>query len=266
MYYPRALPHRGKLHGVEYEYLEQGQGPPLLYLHAGEGLDPDEALLRTLSKDFRVTALAHPGFGLSDRPPYIQTVDDLAYFYLDYLDAVGLRDLTLVGSSLGAWIALEIATKDISRIHRLVLDNPVGLRFRQRTERDFLDIFQEAPPDWSKLLLAGSPQDERNWEAEPEDVALRAARNREAFTKYAWDPYLYNPQLKWRMHRVTCPALVLWGEQDRIASRDYATAFADTLPNGELTPVPHAGHYAFHDQPDMMAQAVLNFYRRTQQI
>jgi pimeloyl-ACP methyl ester carboxylesterase len=262
MYYPRALPQRGKLSGLEYEYLEVGDGPPLLYLHAHEGLDPGEAVLAKLARHFRVIALAHPGFGLSELPRGFRTIDDLSYFYLDYLDAQGLKDLTVLGSSLGGWLAMEIATKDCSRISRLVLDNPLGLRFSDRTKRDFIDIFMMPPPDWSKVLLAGSPDDDRDWSAESDDVALRASINRETFTKLGWSPYLHNPRLTWRTHRVTAPTLVLWGEEDKLASRDYAQAYAKALPNGALQVIKGAGHFAHHDQPDAVADAVLAFVRQ----
>jgi pimeloyl-ACP methyl ester carboxylesterase len=259
MYYPRALPKRGRLSGLEYEYLERGDGPPLLYLHAGEGLDPDEALLERLARRFKVLAPAHPGFGLSEISKHFRTVDDLSYFYLDLLDANDLKDLTIVGSSLGAWIALEIATKNASRIRRMVLDNPVGLRFSERKERDFIDIFQVQPADWSTLFLAGGQADDRDWEAEPEDVALRAARSREAFSRFAWSPYLHNPRLPGRLHRATAPTLVLWGDQDKVASRAYAESYAAALPDGRLQVIAGAGHYGFHDQPAAVAEAVFDF-------
>ena len=264
MYYPRALPRRGRLSGLEYEYLERGDGPPLLYLHAGEGLDPDEALLEKLSRRFRVIAPAHPGFGLSEVTGQFRTVDDLSYFYLDLLEAEGLTDLTVVGSDIGAWIALEMAVKDVSRIGRMVFDNPIGLRFGTRTERNFIDIFQTQPIDWSTLFLAGAPQDDRDWQAEPEDVALRGARNREAFARFGWSPYLHNPRLPGRLHRATAPTLVLWGDQDKVASRAYAQSYAAALPNGRLEVIEGAGHYGFHDQPAAVAEAVLAFARQPQ--
>jgi len=264
MYYPRALPQRGKLSGLEYEYLEKGEGPPLLYLHACEGLDPDEAVLAKLARHFHVIALAHPGFGMSELPRRFRTIDDVSYFYLDVLDARGLKDLTVVGSSLGAWIALEIATKDCSRISRIVFDNPVGLRLSERRNRDFVDIFMHPPPDWTKLFLAGAPEDDRDWSADPDDVALRAARNRETFTRLAWSPYLHNPALNWRLHRASAPALVLWGDQDKVASRRYAEAYAASLPNAQLAVIAGAGHFAFHDKPDEVAEAVLAFARQPQ--
>ncbi|MFC3173706.1 alpha/beta fold hydrolase [Novosphingobium bradum] len=259
MYYPRALPRRRQLNGITFECLERGEGPPLLYLHASEGLDPDEAVIARLAENFRVIAPAHPGFGLSELPRTTRTVDDLAYFYLDLIDAEGWDDLTVVGSSFGGWLALEIATKYAHRIGRLVLDNPLGLRFAERADRDFIDLFQLPPPDWSRHFLAGAPEDERDWSAEPEDVALRAARNREAFTRFGWAPYLHSPALKARLHRAAMPALVLWGEEDAVASRGYAEAVARVLPQARFQAIAGAGHYAFHDQPEAVARAVADF-------
>lgn len=262
MFYPRALPGRATIAGTSVELLEVGSGPDLLYLHAGEGADPAAAFLPPLARHFRVLMPSHPGFGLSDLPDHVATMDDLSYFYLDWMDHFDLKDVTLVGSSIGAWLALEIATKDRSRLSRLVLDNPVGLRFGERTERDFFDIFHESPTEWTKFYLAGAPDDLRDWAAEPEDVALRAARNREMFTRLAWAPYLHNPQLKARLHRIDLPALVLWGEQDRIASRSYAGSFAGALPQGECWAIAGAGHFASVDQPAAFAGAIVDFARR----
>lgn len=263
MFYPRALPRRLTICGTSIELFEAGSGPDLLYLHAGEGADPEAPFLHQLARRFRVIMPAHPGFGLSDLPGHVSTVDDLGYFYLDLIEQLDLRDVTLVGSSVGAWLAMEIATKDRTRLARLVLDNPLGLRFGERTERDFFDIFHESPTEWTKFFLAGAPEDRRDWASEPEDVAMRAARNREAFTLLAWSPYLHNPKLRARLHRADLPALVLWGDQDRIASQAYAAAVADALPQGQFRTIAGAGHLANVDQPEVFADAILDFARST---
>ena len=259
MFYPRALPERRNVAGLEIELLETGSGPDLLYLHAGEGADPESPLLASLAKHFRVIMPAHPGFGLSERASHMDNIDDLAYFYLDLIEKFGLRDLTLVGSSLGAWIAMAMAIKNRDRLSRLVLDNPVGLRFAERTERDFFDIFHISPTEWTKVFLAGEPEDSRDWAAEPEDVALRAARNREGFTRLAWSPYLHDPKLRHRLHRIDLPTLVLWGAQDRLASRGYAEQVTQALPNAELRIIEGAGHLAAVDQPEAVSAAILAF-------
>ena len=260
MYYPGALPKRITLGGLELEYLDEGSGPTVLYLHSSEGASADLELVRKLAKTHRVIMPALPGFGLSETASYISSVDDMSYACLDLLEVLDLQDVTVVGSSLGGWLAVELATKASDRIGRLVLDNPLGLRFRsQATERQFPDIFQDLPAQWSAYFSASEPTDERDWVSGEKDVALRAARNREAFVKVAWSPYLHNPKLSGRIHRVHVPALVLWGDQDKLASRDYAQSYADALPNAELKVIAGAGHFAFHDKPDAVASAVLEF-------
>ena len=265
MYYPGALPKRITVGGLDLEYLDEGQGPVILYLHSSEGASPDIALVQQLAKTNRVVMPALPGFGLSETASYISSVDDMSYACLDLLDALDLRDVTVVGSSIGGWLAVELATKGSNRIGRLVLDNPLGLRFRsQATERQFPDIFQDLPAQWSAYFSAKEPTDERDWVSAEGDAALRAARNREAFVKVAWSPYLHNPKLSGRIHRASVPALVLWGDQDKLASREYAQSFADALPNAQLKVIAGAGHFAFHDNADAVASAVLEFAGQTQ--
>ena len=260
MYYPGALPKRITVGGLELEYLDKGSGPVILYLHSSEGANADLELVERLAKTHRVVMPALPGFGLSETASHVRTVDDMSYACLDLLEELDLRDVTVVGSSLGGWLAVELATKASDRIARLVLDNPLGLRFRSKaTDRQFPDLFQDLPAQWSAYFLAGAPADERDWVSVDKDVALRAARNREAFVKVAWSPYLHNPKLSGRIHRVRVPALVLWGDQDKLTSRDYAQSFADALPNAELKVIPGAGHFAFPDKPDAVASAVLDF-------
>lgn len=265
MHYPGALPKKTRLGGLEVEYLDVGSGPSILYLHSSEGATPELALMKRLSESHRVVMPAHPGFGLSETAPWISTVSDLSYVYLDLLEALGLKDLTLVGSSLGGWLAVELATKGSDRIGRMVLDNPLGLRFQDKaTERDFPDVFQFLPSEWSRFFLAGAPADERDWASTPEAVTACAARNREAFVKLGWSPYLHSPKLKGRLHRAKMPTLVLWGDQDGLASREYAENYVAALPNAELKVIQGAGHFAFHDKPDAVASAVLDFARQTE--
>lgn len=260
MYYPGALPKQIALGGLKLEYLDEGQGSVILYLHSSEGANSDLELVRTLAKTHRVVMPALPGFGLSETASHVKTVDDMSYVCLDLLEALDLRDVTVVGSSLGGWLAVELAAKASDRISRLVLDNPLGLRFRKdATERQFPDLFQDLPSQWSAYFLAGSPADSREWHTVDDDTRLRAARNREAFVKVSWSPYMHNPKLAGRIHRATVPALVLWGDQDAFASREYAQSYADALPNAALKVIAGAGHFAFHDKPDAVASAVLEF-------
>jgi pimeloyl-ACP methyl ester carboxylesterase len=260
MYYPAALPKQITVSGLNIEYFDEGNGSTILYLHCSEGPNPDLALVKALTKSNRVIMPAMPGFGLSETASFIRSVDDMTYVLLDLIEALDLSNVTVVGSSLGGWAAVELATKASPGIGRLVLDNPLGLRFKKDpTERQFPDIYQDLPSQWSAFFSASEPMDGRDWPSVERDIALRAARSREMFVKVGWAPYLNNPRLHGRVHRVTVPTLVLWGDQDKLASRDYAEAYAAALPNAELKVIAGAGHFAFLDKPEAVASAVLDF-------
>src|SRR5215471_7541565 len=148
-----AAPRADKLTiaGLRIETIERGKGRPLLFLHPGIGIDPKAPVLDRLAAKRRLIAPSHPGFGTSELAPSMTTVDDLAYFYLDFMDALDLRDATVVGVSFGAWIAAEIAVKSTARISRLVLANAVGIKVGGRETRDIVDIFAVLEPDFNKL-------------------------------------------------------------------------------------------------------------------
>ena len=74
------------VNGVTIEAVERGQGRPILFLHPGIGIDPDAPVLTELAKGGRVIAPSHPGFGTSQLPKGMTTVDDVSYFYLDLLE------------------------------------------------------------------------------------------------------------------------------------------------------------------------------------
>src|SRR6202047_2309887 len=102
-------------------------GQPLVFLHGAGGHTGWMAFLEELSQRFAVFAPEHPGFGQSDDPPWLDGVGDLAYFYLDFLRALGLERVHLMGTSLGGWIAAELAVRDTARLARLTLVGAGGI-------------------------------------------------------------------------------------------------------------------------------------------
>jgi pimeloyl-ACP methyl ester carboxylesterase len=97
--------------GATLELVDRGQGRPLLFLHAGEGLAPERPWLELLSRRFRVIAPWHPGYGNSPLIDGSGSVDDLAYLYLDLAAALKLDNALLVGACLGGWVAAEMMVR-----------------------------------------------------------------------------------------------------------------------------------------------------------
>jgi len=247
------------INGIQIEVIERGGRRPLLFLHPGIGLSGSAPVIDRLAARARVIAPTHPGFGVSEQPPDFDCIDDLAYFYLDLIEALDLTDLLVVGVSLGGWIAAEMAVKSCARLSRLVLANPVGIKVSDRETRDIADIFALTEEQFAELAYFDPAAGKFDYKAMPEDAVRAVARNREATARYGWSPYLHDPKLKSRLHRIRIPTLLLWGTADRILSQPYGHAYAAAIPGARKVIVGDAGHMVFMEQPQVFHDEVADF-------
>jgi len=247
------------VNGTRIDMIERGTGRPLLFLHAENGIEPAMAAIEALAKGARVIAPTHPGYGRSELPKGMRSVDDLSYFYLDLLDQLDLRDVALVGVSLGAWLAAEIAVKSTQRLSKLVMANAVGVKVGERENRDIVDIFALTEKEFIDIAYADPAVGTRDYKALPDAEVLAAARAREATARFAWNPYFHNPRLKSRLHRVRIPTLFLWGTHDRMLSEPYGRAYCAMIPGARFETIDRAGHFPHQEQPKAFADKVLNF-------
>jgi pimeloyl-ACP methyl ester carboxylesterase len=247
------------IRGTRIEIIERGAGAPLLFLHPAIGIAPTAPVLAHLARGFRVIAPTHPGFGISEQPPTFDSIDDLAYFYLDLLDELALTDVVLAGVSFGGWIAAEIAVKSCARLSHLVLANPVGIKISDRETRDIADVFALTEDQVAALAYFDPAAGALDYKAMPEAEVRAVARNREALARYGWSPYLHDPKLNARLHRISVPTLLLWGTADQILSEPYGRAYAAAIPNGRFAPIERAGHFPHIEQPEAFAQLIRAF-------
>ena len=248
-----------QLAGVDIDVWQGGDGPPLLLLHGAGGFRPGPAYLDRLGLQRRVIAPSHPGFGLSGLADWMDRPDDIAHPYLELLDRLNIGRLDVIGMSFGGWIAAELATMQPQRLRRLVLVAPAGVKTGSRDELDIPDIFA-LPADAVQRLLYVAPDKFRADPAAMTDEELRIMlRNRESLALFAWEPYLHNPKLPHRLHRVACPTLFLRGAQDGLISADYVARYAALLPDARIVTLPDAAHVPQMEQPEAFAAAVLAF-------
>lgn len=244
--------------GTTIELSDRGAGPIVLLLHGGDGLKHDAIFLKMLAETARVVAPAHPGFGRSPLPDWISTVDDIAYLYLDLMDQLDLHDVTLVGASIGGWIAAEIAIKCSHRISKLVLVDPIGIKPGDRETRDIPDIYALHPDEVAKLMFH-DPKNAPNFMTMSDDDAAVVARNREAAALYLWEPYMHNPQLLRRLHRITVPTLFLRGSSDGLVSAAYLRAYSAAIAGSRVATIDHAGHSPASEQPRALVDSIVGF-------
>ena len=248
------------VHGVRLEIVERGQGRPILWLHGEEGLDPGAPFLDLLAAHGSVLAPSHPGFGRSPDVGSIDTVDDLSYLYLDLLAARNLRDVVVIGSSLGGWIAAEMAVKSSDRLGGLVLVAPLGIKVGDRETRDIPDIFALPPDEVARLQYRDPARAAVDHAKLSDDQLTVIARNREATALYAWEPYFHNPKLRQWLHRITPPTLLLWGADDRfVTAAYYGAAYRSAIPGARFETIDGAGHFPHIEEPAAFAARVRGF-------
>ena len=253
------------VNNVRVELIERGRGKPLLFLHPEIGIEPASPVLDQLASRTRVLAPVHPGFGRSEQPRSFDTVDDLAYFYLDLLEHLDLRQIIVVGVSLGGWIAAEIAIKSSERLSHLVLANAVGIKVGDRETRDIVDIYAIAESEYIQLAYFNPDVGTHDYKTMPDAQVLAAARNREATARYAWSPYMHDPKLRGRLHRIRIPTLFLWGANDHILSEPYGRAYCAAINGARFELVERAGHFPHLEQPEIFAHRIFSFVEETSQ-
>ena len=250
-----------RLAGTSLELVERGQGRPLLFLHAGEGLAPERLWLELLSRRYRVIAPSHPGYGAS---PLIDGgaggVDDVAYLYLDLAGGLGIEDGVLVGADLGGWIAAEMMVRSTARFSCLVLAAPLGIKLRGRDERDIADFHAMTQAEYLQAAWADPAKGALDYAALPDSELAAIVRGREALALYGWKPYMHNPRLKRWLHRIDRPTLLLWGAQDGIVSpSSYGEGWRQEIPRTVLDIIPGAGHFPHWEQPEAFVQRLSAF-------
>ena len=189
------MPRTITIAGASLELVERGAGRPLLFLHAGEGLMPERPWLDLLAQRYRVIAPSHPGWGNSPLIDGAGSVDDLAYLYLDLAAELGLQDAVLVGACFGGWVAAEIMVRSTARFSRLVLVDPLGVKFGGREDRDITDMHALQRDEYLRLAWADPAKGDTDFTALPESELAAIVRGREAFALYGWKPYMHNPRL-----------------------------------------------------------------------
>jgi pimeloyl-ACP methyl ester carboxylesterase len=249
---------RMTVNGIELEVLRRGQGAPVVLLHGMDTVSPKAPFLDLLARHVEIIGPSAPGFGNSPRPDDFDTIYDLVHLHLALLDQLPYEKVTLMGLSFGGWLAAEVAAASCHKIANLILVDPVGIKIGGREERDILDVFNTNPAEVRRKSWADETK-APNYDAMTDEELVIHARNWEALCLYAWHPYMYNPQLKQWLSRISVPTLMLWGDRDGIVTPDYGRAYARLIGRAEFQLIEGSGHHPEEEQPERFVQAVTGF-------
>jgi len=234
-----------------------GKGRPLLYLHGASGAPVIQPFMEKLAERFDVLVPEHPGYGQSDEPEWLENIHDVAYFYLDFLRQLDLKDLLLVGTSMGGWMAMEIAVRNTSRIASIVLVSPAGIA---APGAEPADIFLLSPEDTVRQLF----HDQRFAEERlaipvtPEAIDL-GLKNRHTTARLAWEPRLHDPFLPKWLHRIDVPVAIVWGKEDRVLPVGIADELKRLLPQAQLKIFERCGHLPQVEKAEEFCDFVVRF-------
>jgi pimeloyl-ACP methyl ester carboxylesterase len=246
--------------GCKIRFRRHGTGPVVLYLHGANGVPKVQPFLFELAKSFDVIVPEHPGFGESDEPSWLENMQDLVYFYLDLMDQLHLEHVHVIGSSLGGWLAMELALRQPSRFSSLTLIGAAGIRIPEAQPGDiFLWSPEKAAQKTFKnpALVAwaiDNPLDQ--------DTTLK---NRHTCALLAWAPRLHNPMLAKWLHRLTMPVQLVWGEDDEIMPLPYAHALQKLISQSLLSVYPNCGHLPQVEKSEEFVELVTHFISKVAQ-
>lgn len=236
---------------------ERGDGDPVLLLHGGAGpvSVAGFADLMAARSRRRVLTPTHPGFDGTPRPDRLDSVRGLAEIYANLLDTLGLAAVTVVGSSLGGWVAAELALLAGERVRQVVLLDAVGLDSAEHPVVDFFSLTLDQVFDLSYA-------DPEPYRIDPSTLTgaqqAIAAGNRAALLAYGGRT-MADPGLAARLAGIAVPALVVWGEADRIATPAYGKEYAAAIPGAGFHLMAGAGHLPQIETPDALLALLERF-------
>ena len=249
------------LAGIDIELFEGGDGDPLLFLHGAQGFAPGQPYVGMLADRRRLIAPSHPGFGTSGLPIWLDSIDDIAHLYLELMDRKRLERVDVVGCSLGGWLAAEIATKAPERVARLVLVGPVGVKLGPADKLDIPDVFAMPQAKVTELLFHDVEKGKLDAARMTDEELATIARNRQTTALLTWEPWMHNPKLRHRLHRVSSPTLFVRGASDGLVSQDYIDGYAKLIPGARVTTIAAAGHAPQLEQPEEFVSVLFAFLK-----
>lgn len=250
---------------IEMHVKRGGSGSPIVYLHGAGGPDWD-AFLDDLTASHAVYALEHPGTGDGDLNAIyeVESLSDLVLIYEETIRALELGAAPIcIGQSMGGMLAAELAATFPDLFSKLVLLAPAGLWREDLAPREWLTSPPEQMPQ--RLFLDPAKPEARAFFALPDDPDEALASQIGTIWalgcvgKFGWP--IPEKGLCNRLHRVTTPTLVIWGDSDDIMPVGYAGDFGKAISDSRVEIVPESGHLVQVEQRQKVLDLVAEFAR-----
>jgi pimeloyl-ACP methyl ester carboxylesterase len=242
------------------QVLKGGSGEPLVVLHGAGGHQGWPRYARALADRYTVYIPSHPGYGQSERPDWLESMNDLACFYTWFMEQHGLDGARAIGFSLGGWLAAEIAVACRHAFSKLMLVDPIGIKPK---DGEIADVFIISPAQVLELMFHDPKQAPEYDEIYPQEPTPEqqetAERNREMTVRLTWKPYAHDPRLPYLLARLNIPTRIVWGRQDQLVPLECGQLYQKAIPGSELVVVDNCGHEPQIEKPDEFIKLALDF-------
>src|SRR5437868_11244528 len=233
-----------------------GSGRPVLVLHHDIGTPDRLPFYDELARHLAGLVPHHPGDGKSERPQWLRNVRDVAVIYQWLLSDLGVERASLIGLGFGGWIAAEMATMAPRDFHRLVLVGAMGLK---PPDGDIFDQAIVSYLDYARVGFHDQDAFAQIYGDVSTDQLVEWDLCREMSFRIAWKPYMYSQTLPHLLGGVRAPALIVWGDDDKIVPYSAGQAYARALREARLEMVRNAGHCVDMEQPEALARLGIPF-------
>ncbi len=250
-----------ELAGASVQLVKGGSGEPLLILHDEMGHPGWMNFHEALGQSNELIIPSHPGFGDSSFLDWIMNMRDMAGWYLEALDDLGVERINLMGFGIGGWLAADMATMDPGHFKKLILVDAAGIKPPTGEIFDmFLVVAKEfitesfLSPENTPEFATICPEEPTPEQAEYWEVA------REQACRLSWRPYMHYPALPNLLSRLkNLPTQIVWGREDPIVPLSAGQAYNDAIPGSQLAVIDNAGHRPEIEQPDEFVRIVQKF-------
>jgi 2-hydroxy-6-oxonona-2,4-dienedioate hydrolase len=254
------------VYGVKIHYVEAGNGATLILIHGlADNIAVWDSIIQGLAARFRVIAFDQVGFGHSDKPLLSYRVSSLVDFLDGFMTELKIERASLVGNSLGAWVAADFALKHPERVERLVLSDAAGYAAWAKTmDPRALRALRLASRDDIRYLGPLTFHDKRFYQ----DIDLAFKERVTAGDSYTIGQLLDamirgDDVLENRLQAINQPTLVLWGRDDKLIPLTFGERFHQEIANSRLLIIDNCGHMPQVECPNEFTSAVLQFFSET---
>ncbi len=257
------------LDGLKIRYRESGKEKDrhILVIHGlGSSSDRWLGIPDALSENFHTIALDLPGFGESSKPVTMNyTIQNFRENIVDFINKLGINDgkTSIVGHSLGGYIAAEVTIENKNLVERLVLIDSSGM-LKKPTPllEEYLQVAMNPTADKVRKVFEQMVADPARIPSKLVDGFI--ARINSPNAKYAFKSTLQNSaNTQIGLERLELiediPTLIIWGTKDKVIPINHSELFKEAIMNSRIEIIQDAGHAPFAEKPDQVCEILRNF-------